>query len=116
EKRGLRPLFSIRTLRSELHRQVHEDQPAKRVVGSGERIAVAENAGIRGAGANERRILVEQVVDAAAQAEGLVDIPQARDVELIPGGQLLIGGESSSDYAEERIRTRCLVLDLPHVP
>src|SRR4051812_36314285 len=91
EKRGLWPLFpNLTTLGSEPHGQVHEDLPAERVVDLRERVAVAEDRWVsqsrerrrRGA-AHDRRILVEQVVDPGAQREGLVDRPQARQVEVV---------------------------------
>src|SRR5438105_5298752 len=81
EKGLVAPFPHITNLGSELHRQVQEDQPAERVVGLREGVPVTERRG-GGHAAHDRRILVEDVVDAAPERERLVDLPCRGEVEV----------------------------------
>src|SRR5438309_4638223 len=98
--RGSPSMDAVCSARSELHHKVHEDQPAKRVIRAREGVAIPEDARVRGAGADDRRILIEDVVDTGAQREGLVDGPHCPYVEIIPGPERFIGRESASDDAQ----------------
>src|SRR5262249_40849756 len=66
---------------SELRRQADEEVSAAAIVGLGKRIAVA--GGRIDDITDNRRILVKDVVDSAAQGPGLVDVPRSREVDVV---------------------------------
>ena len=86
---GRRSMPPLPAPRLELRHQVEEHPPAQRVIGLRVGVAVAEAAG----GAADRRIAIQQIVDAGTQRPLLGDRPGSRKVQVVLAGKRAIRGQ-----------------------
>src|SRR3546814_3416020 len=90
-----------RGTRSKVEAPADEEAAPDHVVKRGIGVRVAGDGG-----AQDRRLVVEQIIDAAEQLKLLIDAEDGRGVDIPFGGRAIDGGHGAGDRKSKRLNSR----------